>query len=244
MAFEVETLKFEGPLDLMLHLIREQELDIFDLDMVVLTDQYIEYLHKMEDLHLEIESEYLVELATLIEYKSKKLLPQRSDEIEDDYEDPKDKLVRRLLEYQKYKEVSKTLYDSYIDRQDQLSKPTSYDEVVKHKDEIETQKLEGDPYDLLKAMSKVLRRIQLSKPMDVKFTKTELSPEDRILQIKARLKDLPETFSFDTLIDDCTDIQQYIVTFLAILDMAKNHYLVFSVNEKEEIWFRRGSNNE
>ena len=125
-----------------------------------------------------------------------------------------------------------------------MSKPTSYDEVVKHKDEIETQKLEGDPYDLLKAMSKVLRRMQLSKPMDVKFTKTELSPEDRILQIKARLKDLPETFSFETLIDDCKEIQQYIVTFLAILDMAKNHYLVFSVNEKEEIWFRRGSNND
>ena len=244
MGFEVETLKFEGPLDLMLHLIREQQLDIFDLDMLVLTDQYIEYLHKMEDLHLEIESEYLVELATLIEYKSKKLLPSKDDELEDDYEDPKDKLVRRLLEYQKYKEVSKTLYDSYLDRQDQLSKPTSYDEVYKHKDDVETSKLEGDPYDLLKAMNKVLRRLQLSKPLDVKLTQKELSPEDRILQIKARLKELPETFSFETLIDDCKEVQQYIVTFLAILDMAKNHYLVFTVNENEEIWFRRGSNHD
>ena len=84
MGFEVETVKFEGPLDLMLHLIHEQQLDIFDLDMEVLTDQYINYLHQMEELHLEVESEYLVELATLIEYKSKKLLPKKADEIEDE----------------------------------------------------------------------------------------------------------------------------------------------------------------
>ena len=106
MGFEVETQRFEGPLDLMLHLIREQKLDIFDLDMEVLTDQYIHYLHEMEELHLEVESAYLVELTTLIEYKSRKLLPRKEDELEDDYEDPKDRLVRRLLEYQKYKEVS------------------------------------------------------------------------------------------------------------------------------------------
>ena len=121
MGFEVETLKFEGPLDLMLHLIHEQQLDIFDLDMEVLTEQYINYLHALEELHLEIESEYLVELATLIEYKSKKLLPKKPDEEDEDLEDPKDRLVRRLLEYQKYKEVSKALYDSFVERQDQLS---------------------------------------------------------------------------------------------------------------------------
>ena len=244
MGFEVETLKFEGPLDLMLHLIHEQQLDIFDLDMEVLTDQYISYLHQMDELHLEIESEYLVELATLIEYKSKKLLPKKPDEIDDDYEDPKDKLVRRLLEYQKYKEVSKSLYDSYVERQDQLSKPVSYDEIVKLSSESDQQKLEGDPYDLLKAMNKVLRRLQLSRPLDIKFTQKELSPEDRILEIKARLKDLPETFSFDVLIEDCDDIHEYVITFIAILDMAKDHYLTFTVDENDNIWFTRGSNNE
>jgi len=244
MGFEVETLNFEGPLDLMLHLIREQQLDIFDLDMVTLTDQYLEYIHKMEELHIDVESEYLVELATLIEYKSKRLLPKNRDEITDDYEDPKDRLVRRLLEYQKYKEISKTLYDAYLDRQDQLSKPVSFDEIYKNIADEETAKIEGDPYDLLKAMSKVLRRIQLSKPLDVKMTQKELSPEDRILVIKARLINLPETFDFETLVDDCHNIHEYIVTFLAILDMAKDHYLTFSVDENENIWFRRGSNHE
>ncbi len=244
MGFEVETLKFEGPLDLMLHLIHEQQLDIFDLDMEVLTDQYIAYLHQMDELHLEVESEYLVELATLIEYKSKKLLPKKPDEIDDDYEDPKDKLVRRLLEYQKYKEVSRSLYDSFVERQDQLSKPGSYDEILRSNPDPESQKYEGDPYDLLKAMNKVLRRLQLSRPLDIKFTQKELSPEDRILEIKARLKDLPETFSFDTLIEDCDDIHEYVITFIAILDMAKDHYLAFSVDENDNIWFTRGSNNE
>lgn len=244
MGFSVETVKFEGPLDLMLHLIKEQQLDIFDLDMEVLTDQYINYIHSMENLHLEVESEYLVELATLIEYKSKKLLPRDKDTLEDEFEeDPKDKLVKRLLEYQRYKEVSKTLYDSYVERQDQLAKPVSYDEVMKNST-FEDQKLEGNPYDLLKAMNKVLRRLQLSRPLDIKFTQKELSTEDRILQIKSRLKDLGETFSFDTLIEDCDTLHEYIVSFLAILDMAKDHYLTFSVDANETIWFRRGSNND
>ena len=243
MGFEVETLKFEGPLDLMLHLIHEQQLDIFDLDMEVLTDQYIAYLHAMEDLQLEIESEYLVELATLIEYKSKKLLPKRSDDLEDDYEDPKDRLVRRLLEYQKYKEVSAALYDSFVERQDQLSKPLSLDRFIKEGD-LENQKVEGDPYDLLKAMNKVLRRLQLSRPLDIKVTQKELSPEEMILQIKARLKDLPETFSFETLIEDCDDLHEYVITFMAILDMAKDHYLAFTIDDNENIWFTRGTNHE
>ena len=243
MGFEVETLKFEGPLDLMLHLIKEQELDIFDLNMEVLTDQYIAYLHKMEDLHIDIESEYLVELATLIEYKSKKLLPKPA-ELEGEYEeDPKERLVRRLLEYQKYKEVTKTLLDAYVDRQDQLSKPLSVEDVKKSS-VLEDSKLEGNPYDLLKAMNKVLRRLALQKPIETKFTKKELSTEDRILQIKSRLIKLPQTFKFDTLIDDCHDLHEYIVTFLAILDMAKDHYLVFNVDDNEDIWFRRGTNNE
>ena len=243
MGFEVETLKFEGPLDLMLHLIHEKQLDIFDLDLEVLTDQYIAYLHAMEELQLEAESEYLVELATLVEYKSKKLLPKKPDESEEDLEDPKDKLVRRLLEYQRFKEVSQTLYDSFVARQDQLSKPVSFEEVVKLNKDSD-QKIEGDPYDLLKAMNKVLRRLQLSRPLDIKFTQKELSPEDRILQIKARLKDLPETFSFETLIEDCDNIREYVITFIAILDMAKDHYLAFTVDEQDNIWFSRGSNND
>ena len=242
MSFKVETMKFEGPLDLMLHLIHEQELDIFDLDMEVLTDQYIKYLHEMENLELEVESEYLVELATLIEYKSKKMLPKPSVEIDDEYEeDPKERLVKRLLEYQKYKEVAGLLNNIYIERQDQLAKPLSYESKNVLSDE---QKLEGNPNDLLKAMAKLLRRLELSKPIETKYAAKEISTEDRILEIKSRLIKLPTTFSFEKLVDDCHTIHEYIVTFLAILDMAKDHYLVFSVDENEEIWFKRGVADE
>lgn len=243
MGFTVETTKFDGPLDLMLHLIKEQQLDVFDLDMEVLTDQYIKYLHEMEKLELEIESEYLVELATLIEYKSKKLLPKKAEELEDDYEeDPKERIVRRLLEYQKYKEISSELYEAFNERQEQFAKPLSIDNVSNNL--VDEQKLEGNPYDLLKAMTKVLRRLQLSKPIETKLTAKEISTEDRILEIKSRLSSLPSTFSFDNLVDDCHSVHEVIVTFLAILDMAKDHYLVFSVDDNEEIWFKRGNNNE
>ena len=128
-------------------------------------------------------------------------------------------------------------------RQDQLAKPVSFDEIVKLSNE-EDNKIEGDPYDLLKAMNKVLRRLQLSRPLDIKFTQKELSPEDRILEIKARLRDLPDTFSFDTLIEDCDNIHEYVITFIAILDMAKDHYLTFTIDDNDNIWFSRGTNHD
>ena len=244
MSFTVETTKFDGPLDLMLHLIKEQQLDIFDLDMEVLTDQYINYLQTMEKLELEIESEYLVELATLIEYKSKKLLPKKTEELEDDYEeDPKERIVRRLLEYQKYKEVSSELLEAFNQRQEQFAKPLSIDSINTN-NLVDDQKLEGNPYDLLKAMTRVLRRMELSKPIETKLTTKEISTEDRILEIKSRLSALPKTFNFENLVSDCHNVHEVIVTFLAILDMAKDHYLVFSTDDNDEIWFRRGENNE
>lgn len=241
MSFLANIEQFEGPLDLMLHLIKEQELDIFDLDLDILTKQYLLYIEEMENLELEVESEYLVELATLVEYKSKKLLPKDESKIEDEYEeDPKERLVRRLLEYQKYKEVSKTLYDAYSDRSFQLSKPISDGEEFKVQES--NSPYDGNPNDLLKAMSRVIRRLELSKPIETKYTSKELSVDDRILAIKARLKDLDDTFSFEKLVDDCKEVHEVIVTFLAILDLAKNHILFFSTDDNDNIWFTRGDN--
>lgn len=240
MAFLASTQKFEGPLDLMLHLIRENELDIFDLDMIVLTEQYLAYIQQMEDLKLEVESEYLVELATLVEYKSKKLLPKDDSKLEGEYEeDPKDVLVRRLLEYQKYQGISQVLNESYLERKNQLSKPISNAEEFRG--EYDNELLDGNPNDLLKAMNKVLRRIQLSKPIETKYTHRELSVDDRVLQITARLINFNDTFNFEELLDDCHEVHEFIVTFLAILDLAKNRVINFSVDENENIWLRKGS---
>ena len=126
MKFTVTIDQFEGPLDLMLHLIKENKLDLFDLDMNVLTTQYIEFIHQMKDLHLEIASEYLSELASLIEYKSKKLLPREEVQVEEEYEeDQRTKLVARLVEYQKYKEISEKLRIDYENRQKHFTRPVS-----------------------------------------------------------------------------------------------------------------------
>ncbi|MFI3284981.1 MAG: segregation/condensation protein A [Erysipelotrichaceae bacterium] len=242
MSFTVNTTHFEGPLDLMLHLIKEQELDLFDLDINILTDQYLKYLNAMENLHLEVESEYLVELATLIEYKSKKLLPKQEVILDSEYEeDPSQLLAQRLIMYQKFKDVAGELEASYHARQQQVSKPMSIlvDDLANEQQEF--QAISGSPYDLMKAMNKVLRRLQLSKPVEVKFAQKEISVDDRITQIKARLIDLPKTFSFDQLIEDCENVHVAIVTFLSILELAKRHFLYFSVDEKETIWFTRGN---
>lgn len=241
MSFTVSIEKFEGPLDLMLHLIKEKELDLFDLDISVLTDQYLLYINKMETLHLEVASEYLLELASLIEYKSKKILPKDETTLDSEYEeDPKDRLVRRLLEYQQFKEVSGQLNDLYHQRMLQMTKPISIEVDEWSKAKIEDDPIDGTPYDLVKAMSKCLRRLQLSKPLETKFTAREISTEDRSLQIKSRLKDLPDTFSFETLLEDCQDITMVIVTFLSVLDLARLHTLVFTIDEHDTIWFKRG----
>lgn len=240
MSFQVVFNEFEGPLDLMLHLIKENKLDLFDLEFDVLADQYLLYLSQAESLNLEIDSEYMVELATLIEYKSKRLLPKKEEDLIDEYEeDPKERLVRRLMEYQQFKEVSSVLDTYYKERQLHLGKPLSTDqeEWVKNNDKMP---IDGNPYDLVKAMSKVLRRLSLSKPIETTMKTKEISVDDRILQIKARWTELPETFSFEMLSSDCTNVEMVIVTFLASLDLIRRQELVFTIDENEVIWFKRG----
>ena len=110
MHFSVSLEQFDGPLDLMLHLIKENKLELFDLDLDTLATQYINYIHQVQELHLEVASEYLTELASLLEYKSRKLLPREEVEVQEEYEeDNRQRLVARLLEYQRYKEVSQFL---------------------------------------------------------------------------------------------------------------------------------------
>ena len=239
MGFVVNINEFEGPLDLMLHLVRENELDLFNLNISVLTDQYLSYINQMQDLKLEVESEYLVELATLIEYKSKKLLPKNEEVLEGEYEeDPAIRLANRLIMYQKYKDVTEELSDQYNLRQKQYTKDMCEisEEFITANDYFNVS---GTPYTLMKAMERALRRIQLIKPIEVKKTTKELSIDERILQIKAKLMDLKETFSFEELLDDCTSKDMFIVTFLSILDLAKNQYLAFTIDDNDTIWFKR-----
>ena len=240
MAFTITIDQFEGPLDLMLHLIKDNKLDLFDLDMNLLTEQYLHYLNAMESMHLEVASEYLSELAGLIEYKSKKLLPREKVVIEEEYEeDQRERLVKRLLEYQRFKEVSATFEKSYEQRQRMMEKPMS---------EI-TQKwihttmegdLQGNPYDLIKAMNKVIRRAALAHPYETKMTVKELSLDERVVQIKQRLRDWVGKMSFEELCSDCSDLHMVIVTFLSVLDLIKHKEIMFHIDDDDIIWIIRG----
>lgn len=240
--FKVTIDAFDGPLDLMLHLIREKQLDLMNLDMNVLCDQYIAYLDQMSDLHLEIAGEYLAELATLIEYKSKKMIPGKQDELEDDYEeDPKERLVKRLLEYQQYKEASQQLGELFEERQMQMSRPLS-NEVDQWMQEDSSQPYEGNPYDLLRAMKRVMMRMRLSTPKESTYTVKEISMEDREVEVRAMLDTLPATFQFENLLEDVHDMPMFIATFLSVLDLARQRILLFTIDEKDNIWFTKGGN--
>ncbi len=141
MKFNVVLDTFDGPLDLMLHLIKENKLDLLDLDMDVLATQYIAYINAMQDMHLEVASEYLIELASLIEYKSKKLLPREDVEVEEEYEeDQREKLVARLKEYQQYKEISSILKEDFDQRQKHYTRASSelIDQWENHVSEIQS----------------------------------------------------------------------------------------------------------
>ena len=240
MAFTVTIDQFEGPLDLMLHLIKDNKLELFELDMDVLTDQYLQYLNAMESMHLEIASEYLAELAGLIEYKSRKLLPREKVVIEEEYEeDQREKLVRRLLEYQRYKEVSEQFEQKYEERQLLMSKPMS-EETQKWLNTTVEGEFVGNPYDLIKAMNRVLRRAALTHPYETRMKVKELSLDERVIQIKKRLKNWVGKMSFEELCSDCTDLHMIIVTFLSVLDLIKHKEITFHIDEEENIWIIRG----
>lgn len=240
MAFEIKSETFEGPLDLMLHLIKENKLDLFDLDMNILCDQYLSYINAMESLHLEVASEFLSELAGLIEYKSKKMLPKEKVEISEEYEeDQRDKLVKRLLEYQRFKEVSEEFSRKYEERQKLMSKPVS-EKTNEWVTTVKEDDFVGNPYDLIKAMNRVIRRMSLEVVQETTMHVSEMSVEERDLQIRKRFETLDSKISFAVLCDDCDSLHMVIVSFLAILDLIRHGVLNFTVDENEEIWLMRG----
>lgn len=238
MGFKVAINEFEGPLDLMLHLIREQELDLFDLDITILVDQYITYINAAKEVHLEIASEYLTMLATLIEFKSKKLLPKNKEVLDGDFEeDPQELLVKRLLEYQQFKEVSEMLEDRYQERIKQVS--ASMEPVAEvWLQDVEVEDLEGDVSELYKAMTKVLQRISLDNPFQTKVTRKEVSVDERVVSIRERYKGSKTSFTFSSVVSDTRDLQVFVVSFLAVLDMIRLNLLTFVIDDKSEIWLK------
>lgn len=240
MKFQITIDEFNGPLDLMLYLIKENKLDLFELNIVELTDQYIAFLNKQQEYKLEIATEYISELAGLIEYKSKKLLPRDQSELEvQDLEEEEQNLVRRLIEYQRYKEVSEELAERFDERMHQFTKPISRDLFKSLRDEVDkSATYDQTPYDLMKAMDKVLKRYRIANPLDVSIERVELSVDDRIISLRHEFLN-EKTMTLDDLLMNSKTLHHLIVTFLAVLDMLRMGDL--KVNMQDEIVYLKGA---
>ena len=183
MDYKIEINNFEGPMDLLLHLIKKSEVDICDVSILEITKQYMDYINLMEQLNLNIASEYLVMAAELIEIKSAILLPKRQIESEDDYEeDPRENLINRLIEYEKYKKISEVLKEYEQERKEIYLKSPS--DLTKYKDDDKTVNETFDISDLVNAFNKIMERKEFEKPLNTKITNKEYSISERSKQIK------------------------------------------------------------
>lgn len=223
MEIEFKINDFEGPLDLLLHLIKESKMDIMNIEIESITKQYMDFLDKSEKMNLEVSSEYLVLASELLVIKSRMLLPKNKEEVLDEEEvDPRDELVNRLLEYQAYKDITHVLQEKELLRRDIYTKiPENINNYVEENHEYHSD-LGAD--DLVEALLKYYQRKADSKPLETKVTVNEISVSSRKYDIKRILKD-KKRVSFFELFPVVT--KEYIVaTFLAILEMAKNKELV------------------
>src|SRR5262245_17374685 len=217
-AVPIRLENFEGPLDLLLHLIKKNELNIYDIPIALITSQYLDTVQLMQELNLDVAGEFLVMAATLIHIKSKMLLPrpETAAGVEGEDEDPRDALVRRLLEHQKFKAAAGLLHEREQVRAAQWQRP---DQVVAGiaGEELEPE-LEVDLFSLLTAFQAVVERAKL-RPK-VLLPPEQISVEARIEQLLDRLSET-QACGFEDLFADANDRAGLIVTFLALLEMIR-----------------------
>lgn len=227
---------FEGPLDLLLHLIKNDEKEIFDVSISTLTSQYLELIESHLDINLEIASEYLVMAATLIEIKASMLLPKPEIVIDSEYEeDSREALVRKLIEYKKYKDVSKVFNDLNNERSLIYTKPL--EDLDHFKSDEKAILPDGfEIYDLMRSMEKMMNRMAIQKPMTTKLENNEISVDQRSKTLIQQLKSIGKKTSLYDLIDIKTKTY-LIVTFLSVLDLVKQNKIIISQSfDKSEIF--------
>lgn len=227
MNIEFRINEFEGPLDLLLHLIKESKMDIMNIEIESITKQYMNYLEEQEKMNLEIASEYLVLASELLEIKSKMLLPSYKDENEEEEEDPREQLINRLLEYQAYKEITKVLQEKESLRREIYTK--SPENIKNYIDEVKEINIDVSLDDLVEAFKKYLQRKQDNKPLKTKVTVNEISVSSRRHDIKRILKTKKKVSFFELF--PVISKEYVVATFLAILEMAKSQELRITQND-------------
>ncbi|MBI2185568.1 MAG: segregation/condensation protein A [Acidobacteria bacterium] len=217
-AYHVRLSAFEGPLDLLIHLIRTNEVNVCDIPIALITEQYLGYLRLMEELNLDVAGEFLVMASTLIHIKSRMLLPRPDPAQEDEAgEDPREALVRRLLEHQKFKAAAGLLHDRETLRGAQFTRGDG--SVAQAAGDSYEPEFEVDLFSLLSAFRGVLERA--SRRPKMVLPPDQISMEDRIQQLLGRLSET-EACGFEDLFSDGDGSRPYmIVTFLAVLEMIR-----------------------
>ena len=213
-SYTVRLDMFEGPLDLLLHLIRKNEINVFDIPIALITEQYLEYLKMMKELNLDIAGDYLLMASTLLQIKSKMLLPVSSEEEEEGEEDPRAELVRRLLEYQRYKEAA-----SELERRPMKDRDFFVRSVPEDATEPQEERFEVNLFELLEAFRQVLARVKSESVHEVQLE--PITVEEKIEQILSLLQKEKRSIAFHHLFPENVTRPVVVVTFLAILELVK-----------------------
>ena len=220
---------FEGPLDMLLHLIKESKMDIMNIEIELITKQYMEFLDSQEKMNLEISSEYLVLASELLEIKSRLLLPNNKvlENGEEVNEDPREELVNRLLEYQTYKNITSLLQEKEMLRKDIYTK--SPENIKNYIDERTDIHADVTLDDLLAAFQRYYQRKIDNKPLNTKVTVNEISVSSRRHDIKNILKTKKRVSFFELF--PVVSKEYVVATFLAILEMCKNNEINIVQND-------------
>ena len=215
--YPVKLDNFEGPLDLLVHLIRRHEIDIYDIPIVLIAEQYLEYLELMQELDLDVAGEFLLMAATLIQIKSRMLVPRSETAAEgEDAGDPRDVLVQRLIEHQKYKAAAELLHERETVRSAQWMRPDS--RVADIAGQPIEREIEVDLFSLLQAFQAVVARARERQPLALPAE--IVSIEQRIRQLLARLSET-EACGFEDLFEGDRSRSDLVTTFLALLEMVR-----------------------
>ncbi len=216
--YPIRVANFEGPLDLLLHLIRRNEVNVYDIPIVLITDQYLDYLSLMQELNLDVAGDFLVMAATLIHIKSRMLVPRLEREAaeEEGAEDPREALVRRLIDHQRFKAAAEMLHERETVRSAQWTRPD--DRLAEIAGEKVERELEVDLFSLLQAFQAVLARARERPPIPLPADVIPI--ETRIEQLLTRLSET-EACGFAELFEDASSRSDLITTFLALLEMIR-----------------------
>ncbi len=216
--YKIEVENFSGPLDLLLHLIKKNELDIYDIQIAEITRQYLEYLDIMREFNLEVASEFLVMASTLVHIKSRMLLPLEEEEEEDVEEDPREELIRRLIEYQRYKTAAHDL-----NMRPQLGKEIFIRPEPEDTDHPADQFIEASLFQLMDAFSRVLSESEKRRPHEI--YRDTFSMEEGIEHVRSAFES-KKSMKFVELFSGSESRRKIVTIFLAILELMKRGQLM------------------